>query len=75
MIEDAIELSLKELRERIEEFDKNGKYCLVCRSGLRSWVAFSYMKKNGFKDVKMLEGGLTKFKDEEKPIHVMKCSV
>jgi len=68
-------MSLKDLGERIAELDKNAKYCLVCRSGLRSWVAFSFMKKSGFKDVKMLDGGLTKLLDEEKPIHVMNYSI
>lgn len=43
---------------RLSEFDKDKTYFVYCRSGSRSQVAVSEMKKNGFKNVFDLSGGV-----------------
>jgi len=51
-------IPLENLRRRIDEILPDRKVILVCQSGSRSYQAALILKKHGFKDVKVLEGGL-----------------
>lgn len=52
----------------IEQLDKDKTYLLYCRSGKRTTVAGAKMKAAGFKNVYMMEGGITAWKEKGKPI-------
>ena len=39
---DTIHIPLNELRERLDELDKNQAYIVSCHSGLRSYIARAY---------------------------------
>ena len=52
----------------IEQLDKDKTYLLYCRSGKRTAVAGAKMKAAGFKNVYMMEGGITAWKEKGKPI-------
>lgn len=54
--------------EKIESLNKNKTYLLYCRSGKRTAKAGALMKAAGFKNVYMLEGGITAWTEEGKPI-------
>lgn len=45
---DTIHIPLNELRERLDELDKNQDYIVSCHSGLRSYIAERILKQAGF---------------------------
>ena len=51
----------------IQNLDKKKTYLLYCRSGSRTRKAADLMQKSGFKHVYMLQGGITAWKEAEKP--------
>ncbi len=53
---------------KIENLNKNKTYLLYCRTGKRTAKAGALMKAAGFKKVYMLDGGITAWKEEGKPI-------
>jgi len=54
---DAINIPLQEIDDVLDILkDKNQKIFLYCRSGNRSGKAETYMKENGYKDVKNIGG-------------------
>ena len=53
--------------ENIEHLDKSKTYLLYCRTGKRTAKAGAAMKAAGFKKVYMLDGGLTAWKELQKP--------
>jgi hypothetical protein len=48
-------------------FDKNKPFLVYCLSGNRSGAATSFLRKNGFKEVYELEGGLMKWRSAGLP--------
>ena len=54
---DTIHIPLNELRERLDELDKNQNYIVSCHSGLRSYIAERILKQAGF-TVQNLDGDL-----------------
>ncbi|NVJ84803.1 MAG: rhodanese-like domain-containing protein [Algoriphagus sp.] len=58
----------EDFSEKIETLDKSKTYLLYCRSGKRTAKAGAAMKAAGFKHVIMLDGGITAWKNEGKPI-------
>lgn len=54
--------------EKIEQLDKSKTYLLYCRTGNKTRKAGAAMKKAGFKKVIMLDGGITSWKAQGKPI-------
>lgn len=54
--------------EKIESLNKNKTYLLYCRSGKRTAKAGAMMKAAGFKKVYMLDGGITSWVEEGKPV-------
>jgi rhodanese-related sulfurtransferase len=55
-IQDAILLPLTDIRERMGQLDRTGKYITYCLSGKRSAVAAMILKANGFDAVCMKDG-------------------
>lgn len=53
--EEAINISLNDLRENLDKLDKNKEYIVSCQSGLRSYTAERILKQEGYK-VENLDG-------------------
>lgn len=53
---------------QVATLPKNGTYLLYCRSGSRTRKAADAMQKMGFKQVYMLDGGITAWKEAGKAI-------
>jgi rhodanese-related sulfurtransferase len=58
----------EQFTERIKYVDKNKPVYVYCLSGGRSGAAADWMKKNGFTTVVNLEGGITAWKKNNKPV-------
>ena len=58
---DTIHIPLNELRERLDELDKNQAYIVSCHSGLRSYIAERILKQAGFA-VQNLDGAYSLYK-------------
>lgn len=54
--------------DRIGQLDKTKKYLVYCQVGGRSAFAASLMRKNGFKEVKELEGGIEAWQEAKLPV-------
>ncbi len=55
---DVESIPLQRFLVEMEMFDKEGNYCIVCRTGRRSVRIAEVMRKKGFSRVKVLSGGL-----------------
>jgi len=53
---------------QLASLNKKGTYLLYCRSGSRTRKAADALQKMGFKNVYMLEGGITAWKEAGKAI-------
>jgi len=58
-IKGALNIPASELRMRYKELDKNKPVALVCSTGHRSSLGASILKRQGFKDVYNVAGGMT----------------
>ena len=58
---DTIHIPLNELRNRLDELDKNQAYIVSCHSGLRSYIAERILKQAGF-TVQNLDGAYSLYK-------------
>lgn len=56
MFDKANRISLKELRDNLNQLDKNKKIYVNCETGMRSYIACQILKANGF-DAYNLSGG------------------
>ena len=57
----TVHIPLNELRERLDELDKEEEYIVSCHSGLRSYIAERILKQAGFA-VKNLDGAYALYK-------------
>lgn len=57
-IEQAVHIPLGALRKRLDELDKNKPIITFCKISLRGYEAALILKKAGFKDVKVMDGGI-----------------
>lgn len=55
----SVLVPLWELRNRLDELDRNKTYIVYCATGVRAYIANRMMKQSGFKDVKNLAGGIS----------------
>lgn len=55
-------IPLDELRDRLNELDTNQAILVYCLVGLRGYLAFRILQKNGFKEVYNLTGGMKIYK-------------
>jgi rhodanese-related sulfurtransferase len=54
----AKNIPLSELEKRFCEIPKDRQVVLICRSGMRSGRALSFLKKQGYTQVQNAEGGM-----------------
>ncbi len=57
-IQDALNIHVTQLYERMNEVPKEKPVCIFCGSGLRSMMAASILKKEGWENLKVALGGL-----------------
>jgi rhodanese-related sulfurtransferase len=70
----AINISLIDLENRLEELDKEQKYVVHCAGGYRSMIASSILVNNGFKNIVNVHGGFGKIKKVDNvPLIAGKC--
>lgn len=65
MIPEAKHIRMGEIPERLNEFDKDNQYILICRSGARSYNTCMFMQEQGYKVVNMA-GGMLAWSGETK---------
>lgn len=58
----AINIPLGELRNRLDELDKNDKVMIFCAVGVRSYNAARILMENGFDDAEVYPGGTNFYK-------------
>lgn len=63
---DAINIPVGYLQDRLDQLDKNKEIVVHCESGLRAALAYSILKKNGFKNVKNFMGGMKAWREAVK---------
>lgn len=61
------EIPLHELPQQIQELPKDKFIGTFCSGGIRSVIAFVYLKSKGFENVKIVEGGYEQFTEPLKP--------
>lgn len=61
-LKDAVNFPLDYIWENIGKLDKNENYYVHCKSGYRSMIASSILKKNGFKNLIEIAGGFESIK-------------
>ena len=54
----SLHIPLSELPQRIEELDRSKQQVLVCRVGLRAYLASNILRDSGFEKVSILDGGM-----------------
>ncbi|MBL0328939.1 MAG: MBL fold metallo-hydrolase [Bacteroidetes bacterium] len=62
-IKGAYHISLHELNSKLNELDKNKTIVVYCAGGYRSMIAASILKRNGFKNVINVSGGINLVKN------------
>lgn len=60
-IEGSVHIPIEELRDRIDELDKDTNYIILCSIGLRGYLSDRILKQHGFKS-KNLVGGFKTYK-------------
>jgi len=70
----AINISLIDLENRLEELDKDQKYLVHCAGGYRSMIASSILINNGFRNIINIHGGFARIKKVDNvPLIAGKC--
>ncbi len=69
-IKDASHIPLNELKGKLDGLSKHRAFpvAVICRSGSRSGVACSQLKKSGFEQVYNLKGGILSWKNASLPV-------
>ena len=57
-------IPLQQLKDRLDELDKDKEIVVMCRSGSRSVTACDTLQKNGFENVVNLKGGVNAWAKE-----------
>lgn len=65
--ENAITYPLADINAHIHDLDKDKTYFVHCKSGYRSLIACSIMKKNGYKNVIDVDGGFSAMLETDIP--------
>jgi thioredoxin len=58
----------EDFKNKIAKIDKNATYFVYCKAGSRSASAADIMRKNGFKEVYELKGGIMAWENAGKPL-------
>jgi hydroxyacylglutathione hydrolase len=67
-IQNAIHIPLGELKDRMQELEKDSDIIAVCGSGYRSSIAASLLQANGFTKISSMDGGMTAWKEQRLPL-------
>jgi hydroxyacylglutathione hydrolase len=67
-IPDALNIHVTQLYERMDEVPKEKPVCVFCGSGLRSMMAASLLKKEGWRNLKVALGGLAGWNSNTCPV-------
>lgn len=68
-IKDSVNIPIDMLTSKIKELSQSGKkYVVFCRTGNRSPMAADILLQSGIHDVKVMEGGITRWQKERLPI-------
>jgi hydroxyacylglutathione hydrolase len=67
-IPDALNIPVTQLYERMDEVPKGKPVCIFCGSGLRSMMAASLLKKEGWENLKVALGGLAGWNSNTCPV-------
>jgi len=67
-IEGSLLVPLGSLKEKINSFEKNKTYLLVCATGHRSRAAAAMMLRNDFNKIAHLKGGMTAWRKNNKKV-------
>lgn len=70
-IENAINLPVDELRNRLDEIPKGKKLFIYCEAGLRGYLAQRILRQNGFEDVWNLSGGYILWKSSTAEMNII----
>ena len=68
----VLEIPFHELPSRIGELPKDKFIGVFCSSGVRSAIAFAYLKSIGYENTKIIEGGYYEFMEAILPGHLFK---
>jgi rhodanese-related sulfurtransferase len=70
-IEDANLLNVKsrDFENELEKMDKNKKYFVYCKAGVRGCKAVELMEKHGYGEVHNIAGGIDKWKAKRLPVN------
>lgn len=69
VIPNALKISLGEVKNNINKFDKNKNYIMVCRSGKRSEKASQIMENEGFANITNFNGGMLEWYKNNFPLN------
>jgi hydroxyacylglutathione hydrolase len=67
-IHNALNIPITRLHERMDEIPKRKPVCVFCGSGLRSMIAASLLKKEGWSNLKVALGGLAGWNSNTCPV-------
>jgi len=60
--------NLQQFKDRTQHLDKSKLLYVYCQTGTRSAEAVKLLKQNGFTNVQDMKGGLTAWKQADKPV-------
>ena len=69
-IENAINIPIDEIRERMNEISKNKKVVLFCNTGYTSYLASRILIQNGFDNVYSFSGGFELYRELNKAVNI-----
>lgn len=70
-IKEAHHIHAGHILNRIKEIPNNKQIIVTCGSGYRASIIASILKREGFKDVSNLTGGMTSWKNENLPLNIV----
>ena len=62
-----------EIPERIDEIPRDKSVAVCCSGTAKSAIVYAYLRANGFKDVRILEGGYATITEALKPGKLLKA--
>ncbi|MGM0471771.1 MAG: CoA-disulfide reductase [Bacillota bacterium] len=65
-LEGSINIPLNQLRERLDELDRNRQIIVYCATGLRSYLAVRILQQHGFENARNLAGGYKLYSEVRK---------
>ncbi len=68
----VIEIPFNELPSKLNELPRDKFIGIFCSSGVRSAIAFAYIKSNGFENVRIIEGGYAQLTEALLPGKIFK---